>query len=121
MTLDYDPAHARRWVPEAGTYEFQISSCSPAVFSTGSRGIRLQLAVDAGASAPLRIRSQVVFGERSTWKMLELCECVGVCFDPPCSAEDLVGKRGRAEFILDDHDGLISLAVARYLVMAPIK
>jgi hypothetical protein len=118
MALRYDPKHARRWVPSAGSYAFRVLSCHEATFRTGSEGIWLQLQIDAGGPAPLRISDAVVFGERSTWKMLELCEALGVRFDPPCEADELIAKEGRARFGIDEVDGLITLKVVRYLPRA---
>lgn len=119
MPLRYDPDHVQHWVPKAGTYAFEVRGCEEARFRTGSHGIELRLAVDTGGSgtrrAPLRITDRIVFGERSTWKMHDLCRATGVRFDPPCEAQDLVGKRGRAEFGLDTRDDLLTLRVVRYL------
>lgn len=121
MALRYDPQHVIGLVPKAGTYAFEVLACEETDFRTGSYGIRLQLAIETSGSgsgsrrAPLRITDRVVFGERTTWKMRELCRSTGVRFDPPCEAADLVGKRGRARFEVDEHDGLITLRVDRYL------
>ncbi len=119
MALRYEPQHALRPVPKAGTYAFEVLACEETDFQTGSHGIRLQLAIELtgpGAKrAPLRITDRIVFGERTTWKMRDLCRSTGVRFDPPCEAADLVGTRGRARFEVDDRDGLISLRVERYL------
>jgi hypothetical protein len=124
MPLRYDPGHAIDWVPKAGTFAFEVISCEEMEFQTGSHGIRLQLAVEAreppsnagsSAHAPLRITDRIVFGERTTWKMRDLCRSTRVRFDPPCEAADLVGRRGRARFELDDREGLITLRVDRYL------
>lgn len=122
LPLPYDPSHARHWVPAAGTYEFEVVECKLAQFKTGAQGLRMQLAVSVPHGAPLKLSTNIVFGERSTWKMLELCQCLRVRFDPPCDAEDLVGKRGRAEFRVEEdvRDGLRTLAPTKYLE-APAK
>lgn len=122
MPLQYDPRHVRQ-APKAGTYPFEVVACEASEFQTGSHGIRLQLAIEIGGpgseQAPLRITDRIVFGERTTWKMFDLCTSTGVRFDPPCEAADLVGKRGRARFDLHERDGLSTLAVDRYLPPQP--
>ncbi len=119
MALRYDPQHVIGLAPKAGTYPFEVLACEETDFQTGSHGIRLQLAIEVAASgskrAPLRITDRIVFGERTTWKMRDLCRSTGVRFDPPCEAADLVGTRGRARFEVDERDGLITLRVDRYL------
>jgi hypothetical protein len=115
VPLSYDPQHAVPWVPKAGTYAFRVTRCEAASFKTGASGIRLTLMVEAGGRSPLGVATTIVFGERSTWKMLELCRCVGVRFDPPCEASDLEGQTGRAEFEADERSGRIGLRVLRYL------
>jgi hypothetical protein len=115
MPLNYDPRHVARWIPRAGVYSFRINTCEETVFSTGSIGLRVQLAVDVERRGALRIWDNIVFGERTTWKMFELCQATGVRFDPPCEAGDLVGKTGRARFELEEFEGLIRLRVAHYL------
>lgn len=123
MPLRYDPGHAIDWTPKAGVYTFEVLACEETEFQTGSNGVRLQLAVqvrgpstkDGTTHAPLRITDRIVFGERTTWKMRDLCRSTKVRFDPPCEAADLVGTRGRARFEVDERDGLITLRVDRYL------
>lgn len=114
--LNYDPQHALGFIPRPGTYSFRIRSCRAVTFSTGTEGVRVHLEVDANAPAPLQCWDNIVFGERTTWKMLELCRATGVRFDPPCDAADLVDKTGRAEFVTDNRDGFVDLKVARYLI-----
>lgn len=125
MPLRYDPRHVLGSVPKPGVYAFEVLACEEADFQTGSHGIRLQLAIDLGGEghkrAPLRITDRVVFGEKTTWKMFELCKSTGVRFDPPSEAEDFVGKRGRARFELDEREGLTTLKVERYLPAAGAK
>ena len=115
MPLNYDPMHVLGFVPKAGVYPFRIMSCAPMTFSSGSQGIRLQLEVQAGAPAPLHCWDNIVFGERTTWKMHDLCVATKVRFDPPCDDSDLVDQTGRAEFTTDEWDGFIRLKVVRYL------
>ena len=134
MPLRYDPQHALGAVPKPGVYAFEVLACEEVDFKTGSHGIRLQLAIDLGGlgglggsgglggpggdgakRAPLRITDRVVFSEKSTWKMLDLCKSTGVRFDPPSEAEDFVGKHGRARFEIDEREGLTTLKVDRYL------
>jgi len=119
MPLRYDPGHVLGWVPKPGTYVFEVLACEEAEFQTGSRGIRLQLAIDVSGQeskrAPLRVTDRIVFSERTTWKMFDLCQSTGVRFDPPGEAKDLVGKRGHARFKVDERNGLSTLRVDRYL------
>jgi hypothetical protein len=115
MPLKYDPQHVIGWIPKPGEYTFRILSCTEVVFRTGSEGIRLHLEIDAGAPVPLTGWENIVFGERSTWKMHDLCRATGVRFDPPCEAADLVGTTGRAEFSTAERGGFVELTVLRYL------
>lgn len=120
MPLSYDPQHAHGWLPKPGVYPFEVLACEETTFRTGAHGIRVQLSVDAGGRTPMKFWTNIVFGEKSTWKMAELCRCVGVRFDPPCEATDLVGKTGRAEFDVREYEGLLGLEVVRYLV-TPVR
>lgn len=90
-------------------------ACEDTNFQTGSYGIRLRLAIELAGSgsrrAPLRITDPIALGERTKWKMRELCRRTGLRFDPPCEASGLVGKRGRARFEVDPRDGLITFRV----------
>lgn len=115
MPLSYNPRHGTGWIPKPGTYDFSISSCSETVFKTGAPGVSLLLDVDAGAPLPLKCRDHIVFGERSTWKMQDLCNATGVRFDPPCEAEDLVGKAGKAKFTTREWEGFVNLKVLQYV------
>ena len=115
MPLAYDPKHVLGWVPQPGVFEFRVLTCAETVFKTGSEGVRLHLEVKAGASSPLRCWDNVVFGQRTTWKMHDLCLTTGVRFDPPCEASDLVGQSGRAQFDTEEYDGFVGLRVVRYL------
>ena len=56
-----------------------------------------------------------MFGERTTWKMLDLCQALGVRFDPPCERAEIEGLSGQAEFTTTEHEGFIELKVVRYL------
>lgn len=114
MPLNYDPQHAIGWMPKAGTYSFVISACAETQFSTGSHGVRVHLQVDAGGPTKVAVRDNIVFGDRSTWKMRDLCLATGVRFDPPCEASDLEGKSGTASFVVDSRDGYVDLKVVRY-------
>lgn len=115
MPLAYDPRHVLGWVPKPGVYPFRVVEVVPTAFKTGSRGVRVELSVDAGGRSPLRVWDNIVFSERTTWKMHDLCRATHVRFDPPCEAEDLHAKAGRARFDVDEHEGLLGLVVERYL------
>lgn len=114
MALKYDPQHAVGWMPKPGTYSFVITGCVEVEFSTGSQGVRVHLQVGAGGPAKVAVRDNIVFSERSTWKMRDLCLATGVRFDPPCDGSDLEGKSGTASFVIDSHDGYVDLKVVRY-------
>jgi len=115
MPLAYDPKHVLGWVPQPGIFGFRVLACDETVFKTGSQGIRVHLEVEAGATSPLKFWDNVVFGQRTTWKMHDLCLATGVRFAPPCEASDLVGQSGRAEFDTEEYEGFVRLRVVRYL------
>ena len=115
MPLSYDPKHVLGWMPQPGVFSFTILSCAETIFRTGSAGVRLHLEVEAGGVVPLKCWDNIVFGERTTWKMYDLCQTTGVRFDPPCEAADLTGKTGRAEFDTEEYEGYVGLRVVRYL------
>lgn len=115
MPLHYDPKHVLGWVPKPGSYSFKVLSCAETTFKTGSEGVRLHLEVEAGAKLPLKCWDNIVFSERSTWKMYDLCACIGVRFDPPCEAAELEDKLGRADFGTREYEGYVGLVVIRYL------
>lgn len=116
VPLEYDPRDVLGWLPKPGVYSFRVLACEPTLFRTGSKGVRVELSVDAGGRSPLRVWDNIVFSERTTWKMYDLCRATGVRFDPPCEAEDLLNNVGRAEFEVHEHEGLLNLKVVRYLV-----
>jgi len=96
-----------------------VAACEETTFKTGSHGVRVRLLVDAGGPVSMPVMDNIVFGERTTWKMYALCQTTGVRFDPPCESADLVGKSGTGRFVVDERDGLVGLAVARYLHSDP--
>ncbi len=115
LPLNYDAKHVLGWLPQPGVFPFKVLSCAATVFKTGSEGVRIHLEVEAGASAALKCWDNIVFSQKTTWKMYDLCLSTGVRFDPPCEESHLEGKSGRAQFATEEYDGYVGLRVVRYL------
>lgn len=120
MPLNYNPSEYEEtegsgYAPKPGKYQFKIDTCEPTEFQSGNEGLKLKLLVDGGGRYEDKCFDNVVFTKKSLWKMKQLCEAIGVSFDPPPEPWDIEGKTGWADFKTEEYNGYTNLKVAAYI------
>ena len=86
----------------AGVYSFYVGDAIDQFFKTGNPGVTLTLMTAAFPNRDVKVTTRLVTVKSALWKVNEFLQSVGVPFSPPPPTESLIGKRGRAEFVLDD-------------------
>lgn len=82
----------------AGRYHFKIDEAQERTFKSGNDGLEVKLLVAAFDSRDVTVYDRFVFLNNSTWKLKQFFDAIGVDFNNPPDAHDLIGLTGEAEF-----------------------
>ena len=86
---------------EEGFYDFRVDSVEQKTFSTGNRGVSLQLLAQVN-EREIRVYDNVPALPSVKWKRDALLTSVGLDPESKVDIDDLVGKQGRARFVKND-------------------
>lgn len=91
---------------EPGIYHFKIEDIQEKQFKSGSGGLNIQLLVGIG-DRDVTVYETIVLNpapgkKHAKWKLAQLCRSVGVDPEAGVDIAKLLGKVGRAEFVLPD-------------------
>ena len=99
MPLSYNPNDTGAGVPPEGDYTFKVKSAQEEKYSTGSQGLTLTIEFYAGDRI-LTTWCRFPYGSRLK-ALREMCDGLGVRFDPPPEPQDFLHKSGTAFFVKD--------------------
>lgn len=104
MGLKYNPAEKIEGggKAEAGKYYFKVDEAGEATFSTGNEGLKVTLLVGAFDDRDVKVFCNFAYTPKALWRLKQFFDAIGVDFDNPPDAYDLVGKTGEAIFEVGD-------------------
>ncbi|MFA5898006.1 MAG: hypothetical protein WC829_02715 [Hyphomicrobium sp.] len=108
--MRYDPTTKQdRPKMTPGTYSFVIDAASEFVSKNGNDGLKLELSVAAHPDRDIRVFDNLMYMPSWLFKVEHLLTGIGLDFLSPPPVEELVGKRGSAEFVIDKESGFLKV------------
>jgi len=102
--MHYDDSHVPeqqgRAVP--GIYSFTVGDATDEIFKSGNAGVKIALQTAAFPDRDIKVTTRLVTVQSALWKVKEFLDSIGLPFSPPPATESLIGRSGRAEYVLDD-------------------
>ena len=105
MGLSYNPQDAGSGGPTEGDYPYKVVSATEKTFKSGNQGLEITIEFVAGDRI-LTTWCRFPYAKRLK-KLREMCDGLGVRFDPPPDIKDFLEKSGTAFFIKDDRGYLV--------------
>lgn len=110
-----DPSpQGRRAAP--GTYSFVVDDCEDKTWSTGNKGVAIQLKVAAFEDKDITVYDRLTFTKKALWKVQQLLISLGMDPADQPTNDEVVGKQGVCKFDLGkERDGKRYLEPVEYM------
>lgn len=99
---------------EPGEYPFHIEDAVELTFKSGTEGCKLTLQVGAFQDREIKVFDNLMYLPQSLFRTENLLQALGFDFNNPPEVHHLIGKTGRAKFVIDKESGY--LKVQTYIV-----
>lgn len=88
---------------EPGEYRFRVEEAAETVFRSGNEGLTLKLAVAAFPEKDITVFARFVYTPKALWRLEQFMAAVGVDFANPGEPHGLIGKSGKATFVVGEN------------------
>jgi hypothetical protein len=99
-----------------GRYDFKVDEASETVFSSGNKGLKLKFLVAHKEDHDATCYENLPYTDNMLWKLSDFLDSLGLDFENPPEAYELVGKHGVADFRVDEKG---YFKVKKYLMPEP--
>ncbi len=101
---------------QPGTYAFCVNDANETTFRSGNQGIKIKMDVAAFEDRDVTCFDNFVYVPQALWKLEQFLTALGLDFNDPPSVDHLIGREGKAKFILgEERDGRRYLEVDEFL------
>jgi hypothetical protein len=106
--LNYDPSkksddEGGDYPPlKGGKYEFKVEEADETTFKSGNSGLKVKLLVGYTNGRDVPCFCNLVYTDNMLWKVEDFMDSIGLDFENPPDAWELVGKTGWAEFKVNE-------------------
>lgn len=101
--LGYNPEEKEDTGPaKPGSYGFTVAAAEELEFRSGNNGLKIQLSVDTGGTQDRTIYENFVYVPKALWRLEAFLTCLGLDFENPPEADELIGCPGVAYFKLGE-------------------